>query len=171
MKIRKARLNDINSLANIHSLSWKEAYKNIFSEKFLKNLRTEIFLENRKKKFRRDIEENSMLDFFIIEFSEKAIGILILSSLQKITKDKNVAEIIAIYLLPEFWNSGFGKEILSFSIARAKDFGAKKIFLWVVVENKRARKFYEKNGFVVTGRKKILPIENKEEMEYMLDIK
>lgn len=69
MKIRKARLNDINSLANIHSLSWKEAYKNIFSEKFLKNLRTEIFLENRKKKFRRDIEENSMLDFFIIEFS------------------------------------------------------------------------------------------------------
>lgn len=96
---------------------------------------------------------------------------MILSSLQKITKDKNVAEIIAIYLLPEFWNSGFGKEILSFSIARAKDFGAKKIFLWVVVENKRARKFYEKNGFVVTGRKKILPIENKEEMEYMLDIK
>ena len=50
-------------------------------------------------------------------------------------------EVVAIYLLPEIWGSGQGN-----------------ICLWVMKGKIRARKFYEKNGFQISGKEREIEI-------------
>lgn len=59
-------------------------------------------------------------------------------------------EIISIYLLPDYMGRGFGKVFFDSVIVELKKMGYRNIFVWVLEENLRARKFYEKEGFVMT---------------------
>ena len=56
-------------------------------------------------------------------------------------------EIISIYLLPEYMGKGYGKELLDRAVSELVGKGYREIFLWVLEENHRARRFYEKFGF------------------------
>lgn len=62
-------------------------------------------------------------------------------------------EVVAIYLLPEIWGSGQGRELLRYWLGKLKKKVVKNICLWVLEDNIRARKFYEKNGFQLSGNK------------------
>lgn len=82
-------------------------------------------------------------------------------------------EIISIYLLPEYFGKGFGKPLLDNSISALYTSGLKNIYLWVLEENIRGRKFYEKNGFLLTSDRAPINIDGKEliEIRYALCIK
>lgn len=60
-------------------------------------------------------------------------------------------EIVAIYFLPEYMGKGYGKELLRVAIRQLKKLGFQEIFLWVLEDNLRARRFYEKEGFSFSG--------------------
>ena len=58
-------------------------------------------------------------------------------------------EISAIYVSPEKWGQGIGQELLSVAAGRAHEKVFSEVTLWVLHANQRARKFYEKFGFVL----------------------
>jgi len=60
-------------------------------------------------------------------------------------------EVISLYLLPEYMGKGYGKILLESVVLELKKRGFENIFLWVLEENRRARHFYEKFGFLPTG--------------------
>ncbi len=62
----------------------------------------------------------------------------------------NWGEIISIYLLPEYMGKGYGKLLLKTGVSELKKLGYEDIFLWVLRENNRARRFYERFGFAET---------------------
>lgn len=62
----------------------------------------------------------------------------------------NWGEIISIYLLPEYMGKGYGKLLLQTGVSELKRLGYEDIFLWVLKENNRARRFYERFGFTET---------------------
>lgn len=45
---------------------------------------------------------------------------------------------------------GYGQYLMDACVDELNKSGFHKIILWVLEENQRARKFYEKNGFVCT---------------------
>ena len=57
----------------------------------------------------------------------------------------------AVAIAPTLQGKGFGKQIVEFCIARAKQLGYKAIRLDVVPQNLPARKLYEKCGFRYVG--------------------
>lgn len=59
----------------------------------------------------------------------------------------NWGEIVSIYLLPEYFGKGYGKNLLEIALLDLKQSGYQNIYLWVFKENQRARHFYEKNKF------------------------
>jgi len=59
-------------------------------------------------------------------------------------------EIISIYLLPEYTGRGCGRALLESAVSELKKQGYEDIFLWVLEENVRARRFYERFGFAAT---------------------
>ena len=146
MEIRKVvKTDDFNAISRIYALSWKEAYKNIVPQQYL----DDISENNWADKLR-----NSSYDAYIIIEN----GIYIGTSSICAARDKEMGgwgEIISIYLLPEYFGKGYGKPLFDNSVNALKNMGYDKIYVWVLEQNMRARKFYEKNGFSLLDKKLI----------------
>lgn len=64
------------------------------------------------------------------------------------------AELYAIYALPEAWGSGAGPALMAAALDELRADGYREAFLWVLEDNPRARRFYEREGWTLDdGRK------------------
>ena len=60
-------------------------------------------------------------------------------------------ELVSLYAHPEHWRCGYGSLLLGEILLRLKKAGYPGCFLYVLRENTRARRFYEKHGFTWDG--------------------
>jgi ribosomal protein S18 acetylase RimI-like enzyme len=58
-----------------------------------------------------------------------------------------VAELYALYVHPAWWSTGTGRALLDQVLAKVAAAGYRCITLWVLEDNARARRFYERAGF------------------------
>ena len=65
-------------------------------------------------------------------------------------------EIIALYVLKDYYGKGVGKQLMHAAFAVLDRFS--EIYLWVLKDNKRAISFYQKMGFTFDGQEKILEL-------------
>ena len=166
--IRKAVIGDAPALGNVVVTTWRKAYKNIVPDEFLDNMSS----EKRAQRFIHDLTNPSDFPyhFYVAEKDGCVIGFLSIGDYDGVV-GSCIGEIGAIYLLPDFWGCGFGKQMMIFAIEALREAGYKEIRLWVFEENARTRRFYEDAGFKYTGLKKeknyikSLPI-----VQYALDI-
>jgi ribosomal protein S18 acetylase RimI-like enzyme len=75
-------------------------------------------------------------------------------------------EVYAIYVLPEEFSTGMGRALMAAAVAELP--GAAEVGLWVLADNPRARRFYERFGFTLSGRSKTLPHPPLQEVHYRL---
>lgn len=68
------------------------------------------------------------------------------------------AEIISVYLLPEYWHKGLGSKLMLWIIHELKTLCFTQCALWTLEENIRAQRAYEKLGFASDGSMKLLEI-------------
>ncbi|HVL79110.1 MAG TPA: GNAT family N-acetyltransferase [Sphingomicrobium sp.] len=64
----------------------------------------------------------------------------------------NTLELWQIYVLGSWQGNGIGPALFDWAAGRARGRGAEHLQLTVYVENYRAKTFYERRGFVPTGR-------------------
>jgi ribosomal protein S18 acetylase RimI-like enzyme len=57
------------------------------------------------------------------------------------------AELYALYVAPAYWSTGAGRALMGRVLAEAQAKGYPRIVLWVLEQNARARRFYERAGF------------------------
>jgi ribosomal protein S18 acetylase RimI-like enzyme len=67
-----------------------------------------------------------------------------------------VAELYALYVRPARWSTGTGRALMDRVIARTSAAGYRDIVLWVLEENARARRFYERAGYSADGATNVL---------------
>jgi len=60
-------------------------------------------------------------------------------------------ELYAIYVRPERISSGVGHALMAELTGRARAAGFEEMLLWVLKDNARARRFYERAGFAPDG--------------------
>ncbi|GAA4892995.1 ribosomal protein S18 acetylase RimI-like enzyme [Stackebrandtia albiflava] len=60
-------------------------------------------------------------------------------------------EIYAVYVDPGEWGGGTGRALMTVAIEELSHHGLLPVRLWVLVENPRARRFYERFGFTADG--------------------
>ena len=60
-------------------------------------------------------------------------------------------ELVSLYAHPDYWGQGHGSLVIEEVLNRVKATGCPGCFLYVLRENERARRFYEKHGFVWDG--------------------
>ena len=71
-------------------------------------------------------------------------------------KDGKVAELYALYVRPAWWSTGTGRALMERVLARSAGNGYSAITLWVLRDNRRARRFYERAGFAPDGMTNVL---------------
>jgi ribosomal protein S18 acetylase RimI-like enzyme len=67
-----------------------------------------------------------------------------------------VAELYALYVRPAWWSTGTGRALMEKVLARSAAAGYESITLWVLRDNQRARRFYERAGFAPDGATNVL---------------
>jgi len=152
MVIRKAKPENAYDYTLCHINCWRDAYEGIIPEEFLENRRAEQ--EERSEQCRKTLSEPGDCEYFYAEFDGKMVGRLVFG---KSNEDNNpdapeAGEIHAIYLLKDYWDKGYGRQMLDFAFAELKQSGYKEVFIWVIDENTRGRQFYEKHGFSLDGK-------------------
>ena len=141
--IRYAKLEDAEVLGKIHSESLQAAFKNIIPDHILNN---DFSIERRTKSFIRELSVGSPRTAIVFEGSEPA-GLMSFGKCRYGNNDKSWIEIWRVYLAPKFWGSGIAEELMEWGINEILKENITNIELWVLEDNLRARKFYEKIGF------------------------
>ena len=62
-----------------------------------------------------------------------------------------------LYVMPECWGRGVGTTLHDFALDRLRETNVQEARLWTLTENHRSRAFYEKRGWILTGRTRVVP--------------
>jgi len=134
---------------------WQEAYKGLMPDDYLRNMHAE--LDQRAEHTRKTLLQPGDTKFYCVKIGEKTIGRLIFGKSRDEDKP-DAGEIHAIYLRAEFWDKGYGRQIMNVALEALRLDGYKEIVVWVFEENDRAIRFYEKNGFIFDGTKQDMEV-------------
>jgi predicted acetyltransferase len=159
IRIRNADIDNAEDLANIYSESWRAGYKDIIDHDKLWKI-TDVTVLTRH--YTRVSTKAHYMAFYRGEPS----GVI---SFNK-SRDKdlpNAAEVITVYTLESVWGKGVGHAMMEFALGELRRQGFHQVFLWVFEANDRARKFYERHGFIADGTVKDSGFENAQEMRYI----
>ncbi len=150
INIRKVKNGDEKTLAYIQTESWKSAFNTILSKEDLEKYTN---IGKATEMYSHLLREN-IANGYILSINNEPHCIAYWDK----ARDEDMegyAEIICIHSLNKNWGKGYGSIMMEHILKEIKDAGFKKVFLWVFEENHRARSFYEKYGFVLTGKSKI----------------
>lgn len=129
---------EIKGKAYVHWKAWHEAYPGIVSQDYLDRLTLE----------KCEAMAHSWTDGILVAKDHgRVIGFAGYGD--RGTEAPETGEIFAMYVLSEYYGKGVGQLLME--AAREQLKGCRQICLWVLKENGRARRFYEKCGFRPDG--------------------
>lgn len=133
--------DDPLEISNIYERSWKFAYKDMIPQSFLDRIPAGQWAGS---------IHNAGMNNLVLTENGKIIGT---ASFRRSRWEaySDYGEIVTLYFLPDYIGKGYGRLLLRKCIEELKQRGFTKVLLWVLEENHRARRFYEKNGLVCSG--------------------
>jgi ribosomal protein S18 acetylase RimI-like enzyme len=80
-------------------------------------------------------------------------------------------ELYTLYVMPAHWSTGVGRALTDAALDGLRAAGYRRVVLWTLTENARARRFYDKAGFAPDGATNVLDgLGNVEELRYVRDL-
>lgn len=164
INIRYATLNDSESCANIHARSWLFAYDRCVDRNIIEEYNTRWPMIWPKMLAKN---ENS---HYVIEVGEKIIGFLTVNPARDADLPDTVYELVALYLDPDYIGKSFGRQAMAWVKNEIISRGYNTVSLWVLEQNSRARRFYEKSGFIFEGNSKPSGLGDTVELRYICNL-
>jgi GNAT superfamily N-acetyltransferase len=137
--IRDAELGDAPDLARVHVSSWQRAYVGLIDQAFL----DAMSVESRTERWNLLLGQDRT-HVLVVEVEGSVVGFCSLG----LDDHQGWGEIYAIYVAPERWGAGLGRELLAAGETALSAAGHERAALWVLEGNLRARMFYERQGWV-----------------------
>jgi len=150
MQVRRATAADAGGIARVHVASWQVAYRGFFPDDVLDNLSP----ADREKQWSARLagEHPGVL---VAEHDSQVIGfIFTCPSRDADAPPPDFAELAALYVHPAAWATGCGQALCAAAFAELRPGPAQTVNVWVLTANVRARRFYERVGFVADDARK-----------------
>jgi ribosomal protein S18 acetylase RimI-like enzyme len=152
--IREAIPDDIEIVARIHDASRRAAYRHILPRR--------IPPEHGITALRRDwdsVLRTSGSWILLLEEEGEPVGFAAFGPTRDEDDDpRNVGELYAIHLKPSAWGRALGRTLMAEVEQRLAAAGFRVATLWVLEANTRARGFYEKQGWLEDGGRKLVEL-------------
>jgi ribosomal protein S18 acetylase RimI-like enzyme len=145
--IKAAGITDMPIIHNLAHEIWPSAYGDILSPAQLKYMLNQFYSLSSLQKQVTELKHH----FILILDENIPVGF---ASFSLKEKDSSIFRLHKIYVLPQQQGTATGKLLLEYVINSAKLSGATSLELNVNRHNK-ARSFYEKYGFTITGQEDI----------------
>ena len=154
ISVRPATLDDSERIADIHVRTWQAAYAGVMPQEFLDRLDVDA----RTAMWRRAIDGGTPPGaIFLAEVGGEVVGFIAVGRFRSPESgpDRAVGEVFAIYVAAEHWSTRAGHALMRAAVDHLADHGITEIRLWVLADNPRARRFYERFGYVADGETRI----------------
>jgi ribosomal protein S18 acetylase RimI-like enzyme len=145
--IRAATPADAEAIADIHVRSWQAAYRGQLGDEYLDGLsaservpRTRESLERPRSGWRTWVADEPPV-----------IGFCTTGPEEDPDAESGTAEVYAIYLAPESYGKGIGRELFARAVEDLRGRRFASATLWVLEANEQARSFYLKAGWQLDG--------------------
>ena len=138
--------DEIRGKAYVHWKAWQEAYAGIIDPAYLAKLTIE-----KCERVAFAWRENNVIALD----GERVVGFACYGA----CRDEDLpdaGEVSAIYILAEYYGQGVGYRLMQMALAELD--GYDKVAVWVLKDNARAIRFYERCGFAADGAEKELTL-------------
>ncbi len=149
-KIRKAKLEDAKGIAKVHIKSWRETYKGIVDDEYLKSLA----LGPRTKKWQEILKKSKDDSWtFVAEDEDGNIVGFISGGSAREHVAQFKGEIYGIYILKKHQGNKLGYRLTKKLCSILKKLGVNNMYVCVLKDNK-SKNFYTKYGAKLFKTKK-----------------
>ena len=147
--VRAATIADARAIAEVHVASWRAAYADLID---LDKASLDVDERERTWAHRIPLVGDEGHRTWVAEVDGRIAGF----SFTQPTADDDlnpleIAELVALYLAPDFFEMGIGKPLLDRAVAGMRNQGFLQATLWVVEGNARASHFYRREGWRPDG--------------------
>ena len=125
---------NVTSAGEIHSLSWKKSHEAFCSKEFIEKHTAERQTDYLRQKMSKGSNIYMLID--------DELPVAIISITGSLIED--------LYVRPDCQQKGYGTTLLNSSLSKC----CATPVLWILENNSAAQRFYEKNGFLLTGKRK-----------------
>ncbi len=129
---------EIRGKAFVHWKCWQEVYPGLVSQAYLDSLTLEKCEE---------IAFRWPDNILVAKDADRVVGFVGYGDRGGEAPD--TGEVFALYVLPEYHGTGVGQRLMEAALERLATYP--QLCLWVLKDNGRAIRFYEKCGFHATG--------------------
>lgn len=155
--IRKATFEDAAAIARIHVGTWRVAYAGIVPNDCLARLSE----EKRTQSWQQQLTDGRTI-IWVAEKDGQVIG-WVSGGASKDEDAHGNSEVYAIYVSSRHWDCGVGRELMAKMESSLPD--GQSTTLWVLRDNQRAIRFYEKMGYRPDGTQKEIQLGGKDFFE------
>ncbi|HET8893727.1 MAG TPA: GNAT family N-acetyltransferase [Gaiellaceae bacterium] len=141
MEIRQATVEDGAAIADVHVRTWQAAYEHVFGADRLAG----IDGSRRRAGWERNLAAGERA--FVAEVDGRVVAFVSIGA----GEVDGEGELFAIYALPEAWGSGAATVLMRTAVKTLRELGYREAVLWVLDDNPRARRFYEREGWALDG--------------------
>jgi len=152
LEIRPIGDDEIDDVAHVHVRSWQSGYAGIVPEEFLATLDPAEFAARRRYTTLPPgggavcaVDDGRIV-------GHAAFGPY---RTEKEVTDPSMGELYSIYVDPQKWGAGAGHRLFAAARQRLTAAGFPGMRLWVLEENRRARRFYERQGMRPDGEREV----------------
>ncbi|MEV5594593.1 GNAT family N-acetyltransferase [Streptomyces sp. NPDC052496] len=152
LSVRNMTRDDIDAVAAIRIRGWQTAYAGLMPQAYLDGLSPAEDAARGRAAFAAAPPEVVNL------VAERDCGLVGWAAFGPVratdgttSPPSSDGELYALYLSPEHIGTGIGRALTDACLARARHNGFRALCLWVLKDNARARRFYERAGFRADG--------------------
>jgi GNAT superfamily N-acetyltransferase len=140
---------DVPAVSAIRVTGWQAAYAGIVPQPFLDDMTVEADIQQRRRHFERS--KAGTTNLVAVDAHGQVVGWACLGLFRGDGTSTAMGELYALYVQPSLTGSGIGRALLEAVHTHARADGFSGMLLWVLTANTRARRFYERAGYIADG--------------------
>jgi GNAT superfamily N-acetyltransferase len=150
VRVRAATVADAAAIAEVNVVSWQATYAHALPAEFLAALSVSDY----EARWQNNLA-NPAVTVCVAVNEDRVVGYAVVSASrdEDVVGDR-VGELQAIYAHPDCWDTGVGSRLHEHVVDALSELGFCEATVWVLEQNDRARRFYERHSWVADGESK-----------------
>lgn len=158
LQVRRAVPADAGRMGAIHVAAWRAAYRGVMADQYLDALDESAVAAAWRERLASGASDRApagvTAQSIVAELDGVVVAMAAVGPDRDCLDDCALGELWMLNADPSAWGSGAAVALHEFACAELVARGRIDAVLWVVEENARARRFYEREGWIADGRSK-----------------
>ncbi|MEH1013793.1 GNAT family N-acetyltransferase [Micromonospora sp. CPCC 206060] len=153
--IRPEEPDDAEAVAAVHVRGWRAGYAGVMPDEVLTRLNPVAWAQRRRDA--GTAEPDHPFRTLVAVVDRQVVGFATFGPCRNNQDhddlDPTHGELLSMFVDPVRWGQGIGRELMRATRAGLAGQGRAELRLWVLADNQRARRFYQRNGLTADGER------------------